>query len=413
MKLKKSIVEGTPLPQKGQTILWDDDIKGFGIRLTRGSRTYIAQARVKGVSRRVSLGSHGTITLQEARKKAKRELSSMLEGKDPSAEKKTALAYSKTLKDITEAYLKDRRDLKESSKADIIKHLNKSFASWAERPAVEITRDRVMKKFAELSDRSGAQANQAFRVLRAILNYARAKHRIDDKPIITENPVRILSDAKLWNRIRPRSGRIPTMKVGIAWEVIQELRKDPGQSIIGQTLADAVAFLLLTGSRWSEMAKLQWGCVNLEERWWYISDPKNRSPVTFPLSHAAVEILEGRERGKSDYIFPARSKDGHISDARSVMKKISQAIGVEVTPHDLRRTFRAIAGECHIELWKTKLLMGHKMSGDVTITHYTETEDLQYLEPEINLISKYIINQGVIAQSDKVLPFPSRKEGQG
>jgi len=108
-------------------------------------------------------------------------------------------------------------------------------------------------------------------------------------------------------------------------------------------------------------------------------------------------------------VFPARSKDGHVSDARGIFDKISKAIGVRVTAHDMRRTFRAVGGECKLELWKTKLLMSHKLSGDVTITHYTETEDLRYLDPEINKIADWIIRQAAIARSDKVVPIRRAK----
>lgn len=262
--------------------------------------------------------------------------------------------------------------------------------------------------FRQLTERSPAQANQAFRILRAFLNYARAAYRHGDEPLIVENPVHILSDAKLWNRIQARSGRIPTDKIGIAWNVIRELRNAPDQTRIGETLADAASFLLLTGARWSEGAALTWDQVNLEEGWWYLPDPKNRKPLTFPMPRAAVEILERRER-ESSFIFPSRSGEGHVfRGARGVFEKVSAAVGVRVSPHDLRRTFRAVSGECGIEFWKAKLLMGHKMSGDVTISHYTETSDLRYLAPESNAIADWIIRQGNIAASDNVIQLPRR-----
>jgi integrase len=410
MKLTKEMVEKAPLPDKGQTFIWDSELRGFGVRLNPGGRTYIVQSRVKGRTRRVSIGRHGVLTVQEARKKAQTELAKMLNGVDPVMEKAKEEAFSMTLRKLSEQYISDRRDLKKTSIKDIHKHIMTSFATWADRPAVEITRDKVAVLFRELSEKGPAQANQAFRILRALLNYAKAAYRPDGKPIILENPVDILSDAKLWNRIQPRSGRVPTNKVGVAWNTIQAEREAPGQSIISRTLADIAAFLLLTGARWSEAAGLTWDRVNLDEKWWYLPDPKNRNPVTLPLSDVAVEILSARPR-TGTFVFPKRSGAGHVVDGRGIMSKISEAAGVQLSAHDLRRTFRAVAGECGIELYKCKLLMNHRLSGDVTINSYTETSDIRYLAPEINQIAEWIQRQGVIASKENVVPF-IRKEGQ-
>ncbi|MDD4358075.1 MAG: Arm DNA-binding domain-containing protein [Smithellaceae bacterium] len=91
MELTKKIVEGMPKPNSGQMFVWDEKLTGFGLRITPTKKTYVVQGRVrvngKRQERRVSLGEHGIITLQEARKKAIKELSAMGEGKDPVSEK--------------------------------------------------------------------------------------------------------------------------------------------------------------------------------------------------------------------------------------------------------------------------------------------------------------------------------------
>jgi len=411
VKLTKSIVESIPLPGSGQSFLWDIETKGFGLRLTPTARTYIVQGRVAGRDRRVTLGKHGVLTVQQARKRAQRELSLMSEGKDPSKERKRREAQGVTLGQVVQAYLKDRRNLKESSRADIRKHLEGSFSDWKDKPIVSITREKVLTRFRELSDRSHAQANQAFRNLRAFINYAMGAYRADGVPTIPENPVKAISDLKMWNHIKPRSGRIPTEKIGDAWNALQEIRTAPAQTPISRTMADAVTFLLLTGSRWSEMGSLTWERINLDEGYWHIPDPKNRTSITFPLSSVAVDMLKDRPQ-KGEYVFPARTATGHIVEARSVLKKVSEAAGVHITAHDLRRTFRAITGECGIDFWKTKLLMGHKISGDVTITHYTETNDLRYLSKEINLIGQWITKQGAIEPIDNVVSISTAKGGR-
>jgi hypothetical protein len=53
--------------------------------------------------------------------------------------------------------------------------------------------------------------------------------------------------------------------------------------------------------------------------------------------------------------------------------------------------------------------MGHKIAGDITITHYTETSDLRYLAEDINRIGDWIVRQGVIAAADNVIQMPKAK----
>lgn len=402
MKLTKRTVDSLSIPEEGQAFVWDDELTGFGLRLNPSGKTYVVQARVKGTLRRVSIGRHGVITAEKAREKAKAELGKMASGVDPVTEKTREKAYSKTLRILADEYIQAHKDLKTSSIADINKHVDRSFSAWRDRPVTEITRDRVAVKFRELTERSSAQANQAFRILRALMNYARAAYRPGNKAIIVENPVDILSQTKVWNRVTPKSAKIPMDKVGMAWNCLQGLREDPAQTSISRAATDIVCFLLLTGCRWSEAAMLTWDQVDIEGKTWHLPDPKNRTPITFPLSAVTVAILEDRKQD-SGFVFPSWGKTGHIKDARGLFAKVSEVSGADVTAHDLRRTFRAIAGECKIDFWKTKLLMGHKPSGDVTITHYTETSDLRYLSEEINTIANWIIAKGLEAASSKVV----------
>ena len=311
-------------------------------------------------------------------------------------------AQSVTLEQVADSYIKDRR-LKPLSIRDIRHHLENTFSEWKEKPVAQITRDRVLNKFKQLSEKSPSQANQAFRILRGLLNYAQATYRHEDRPIIIENPVKVLSDAKLWHNIQAKNRRIPMEKIGAVWNYLQAIREDPKQPFTMKTAADAVAFALLTGGRRAEVVELTWDRVNLEESTWYLPDPKNNNPVTLPLSRQARTIIKQRPEVNEFVFASVRAKIGYIYKPIYIMSKLSELCGCKLSMHDLRRTFTAMAAKCGIELWKTKLLMNHKINADVTISSYTETQDLRYLQPEAQQIATWIERQGKIAANKKVV----------
>jgi len=404
-KLTKSIVEKLPSPASGYVLHWDTQDRGFGLRITKdGKRTYITQGRVNGKELRLTIGPHGVFTADQAREAAREHLRNMRLGIDPRDLRKQAQAAGVTLREVADAYLRDR-PLKDSSKGEIRRHVSTTFAAWLEKPVVSINREGVTRRFNEIrmhglrgNAPAPAQANQAFSVLRALINYATREYRKPDgSAILTDNPVDVLY--KKWSPIRPRTSRIPDTKVGQAWYFLSRRRQ---QAHNRDTLAsiDLVMFLMLTGARIGEASALTWDRVNLEEGWWHIPDPKNSNPVWLPLSKAAIRLLTTRQRVEdSPYVFASWGKCGHIVDPRDSMERLSAAIGVRITPHDLRRTFTTIGvASCGIDLHKIEMLTNH-VPKSVTQRHYLETSHLQYLAPEVQQVSQWIEKEADAAAS--------------
>lgn len=409
-KLTQKVVKALELPAEGQKFVWDTALKGFGVRLTPSKKVFVVQGRVNGRDKRITIASCETFSADEARKKAKAFLQDMANGLDPNAERKRAKLEGITLAQVTESYIKDR-SLKPSSVRDINRHLDYSFPAWKDKPITKINRDAVLKLYRKRSEVSQAQANQAFRILRALLNYARATYRPGDQPIIPENPVQVISDAKIWHRIEPRSRRIPMDQVGEAMVLLENMQADPVQTMAGRLMVDAVVFCLFTGARWGEASKLTWDNVNLEAGTWHIKDPKNKNSVTLPLSSQALTLLQNRPQIENNpYVFCSdKSKTGYVSQGKFITDQLSTDLKTHISPHDLRRTFRSIAADCDIELWRTKMLMNHKIQNDVTISAYTERSNLEYLRPGIQAIGDWIERQAVLARN-KVVELKARRE---
>jgi Arm DNA-binding domain len=66
--------------------LWDDDPRGFGVRIKRtGVATFFVQytSPVSSRKMRYTLGQYGRLTVEEARKEARKALGSVARGEDP------------------------------------------------------------------------------------------------------------------------------------------------------------------------------------------------------------------------------------------------------------------------------------------------------------------------------------------
>jgi len=103
-KITKRLVEAAEVRDKDY-IICDDELKGFAVRiLPSGSRAYIVQYWKGKRYRRMSLGLHGVLTTEKARRMAFGLLAAVKEGKDPAGDRRQARA------EITVAELAERFD---------------------------------------------------------------------------------------------------------------------------------------------------------------------------------------------------------------------------------------------------------------------------------------------------------------
>lgn len=134
MKLTKTIIdratyEGSPVACKdGSTtwsrcVLWDDDVRGLGLRITRaGKKSFILFYRAGSRQGQMTLGAYGVLTFQQARAKAQQVLGAVtIEGRDPLAERKAAVAKGVTVAQLGERYMTEHAEVKKkpaSAKTD-------------------------------------------------------------------------------------------------------------------------------------------------------------------------------------------------------------------------------------------------------------------------------------------------------
>lgn len=399
-KLTNSFVSTVPFATKGQVFYRDSALPGFGLRVTPGSRTYIVEARVNGIVRRITLGDHSKLTATAARRKALKLLAQMAAGKDPTIERAKKRIAGVTLQDVLEHYL-SVRNLKPNTKRTYRYILPRCLGDWMDLPVAAITREMVQQRHLDLraTTRQGtsgeAQANVVMHVLGTLLNFAAANYEIDGKPIILANPVTKLSQNRQWYKDRRRQTIIPDHKLPAWYRTVNALRH--------QTVRDYLLLLLFTGLRRNEGATLRWDDIDFASRVLTVRAEvaKNNKEHRLPLSDFLEDLLRRRfaERGDSEFVFPGRSEKGYMVDSDHVIRGVAEAAGCPFVLHDLRRTFLTLAERLDFSYVVLKKLANHSGRNDTTFGYIIV--DIERLRQPMQKITNELIRLCQVGQSDQ------------
>jgi integrase len=390
IKLTKSVVEKLPVPEAGQEIYRDSELKGFGLRITRGgTRAYIVERRIDQKVRRVKLGKSTELSAEQARKRAQEHLGKVAGGRNPIAERRAAAAQTVTLGELLERYLGDRSDkLKPRTREQyrsVVEGRMKAgtptaFADWCNKRVIDITVEMVRRRHRELSEQHGpAWANLAMRILRLLLNYA-----VDagGEPLVPQNPVKRLGQARLWNEVKRRQTMLCVEDMPAWYEALGS---------IDEMGRDYLLLVLLTGLRRREATTLQRTNVDLvKTRTLTVRDTKNGTDHILPLSKQLLEILERRLRSStSKFVFPGRKPGTCLTEPRNITLAVERACGVRTSVHDLRRTFATAAERLDISSYAVKRLLNHQIGSDVTAGYIVA--DIERLRRPMQQISDFLL----------------------
>lgn len=342
---------------------WDDDVKGFGVKVTSKSKSFIVQGRVNGRTIRKKIGSCCILTPDKARTEAKILLGSIANNIDIN-EKSKADEYKKvTLKQAFDDMITTRK-LTESTRYSYNRTMETVFADWKNTPIVAINKSMIITKFKNISNKSGSSANLYFRYLRAIINFAMEKYSTDTEPLILSNPCDTLRALRIWNPVRRRDRYIKPTQLKEFFTGLQISTTDRPQI---QITKKQCLFILFTGCRDQEAARVKCKDIDFDEKTITFPITKNHHKHILPMGkwlyNFVKELCDGLK--PDDYLFPANNRSGHIKDHRKAIKEISQACGITFSLHDLRRTFATIATVEDINQHYLKRMLNHVQS-DVT-----------------------------------------------
>jgi integrase len=326
MKLtQKTIATLTLAEGKTETIVFDSDLPGFGIRIRAGgSRTWIYQYKIGHQNRRITLGSLAALTPAQARDTAA-EMHAMIRlGRDPAGEKTEGRARAaETMGAVAQSYLTYQSGhLRRRSYRELERHL-----LWYCKPLhglqlQKIDRRTVAARIADVASSNGtATANRVRASLSALYAWAMRQGLLDNNPVTGTNRqpeqsrTRVLSDAEL----------------KIIWNA---LGSDDYCAI--------VRLLILTGQRRDEIGSLCWSEITDDQIVLPPERTKNARGHRIPIVPAVRAIFDGRSRDGA-FVFgrhPAKPFSGWGVSKAGLDRRI-KAAGHRLDPwrlHDLRRS---------------------------------------------------------------------------
>ena len=349
MRLTDIIVKRLPAPSRGNKVIYDDAVKGFGVRVTRaGARAFVLNYRRKsdGRERRYTIGSYpdwGAAAAREEAKRLKREIDG---GADPIGELEISRG-APTVIDLCTRFLEDhlprvrpatQRDYHQQVSIDILPALGRMKVAAVSHADVDAFHRKI-------SARAPTHANRVLACLSKMFSLSvRWGWRSD-------NPCKGVERNQESKRHRYLTGA----ELGRLTKALAELRD--------QGAANAVRLLLLTGARRGELLAAKWADFDLDAGIWTKpgSTTKQRTLHRVPLSAAACRLLaEMRARDDDvEWLFPARRMPHRldIDDAWNALRKTANIPDVRL--HDLRHTYASVLASAGLSLPIIGSLLGH------------------------------------------------------
>ena len=349
---KNEVDKAAPLDR--DFFIWDNELKGFGLKVTKAAKkVFLVQYRMggrNGRTRRMTIGSYGTLTVDQARLAARSILKSVALGIDPMAERDDQ-RNDVSLGELIEVFLQDHAATKLKPRsaieyARLIKTLVpqallKQRVKTIERPAIA--------KLHSAHSSTPYQANRLLAVLRKFFGWCEQNgYRAD-----YTNPTNHIQKFKEAKRKRYLSGaELAALGVALA-EVETEAAHSP-------YIVAALRLLTFTGARLNEILMLEWGMVDFDNCCLNLPDSKTGEKVIF-LNSPALAVLSKLPRLEGNPFVICGQKTGcRLINLQKPWTAIRNRAGLDdVRLHDLRHSFASIAVANGMSLPLIGGLLGH------------------------------------------------------
>ncbi|MFN3885726.1 MAG: tyrosine-type recombinase/integrase [Aquabacterium sp.] len=444
---------------KSQAFLWDTETPSLMLRATpTGRKTYAFEARLRGQTVRIGIGSAAEWSIEAARVRAS-ELKMLVDsGLDPrelqrqheeqaaqAAEAAQAEAESRRLDGLTvgdawAAYLEDRRPFwGERHYADHVK-MSKAGGEVAKRgvklaedgskpktlsgpvyellalPLRELTPERIEAWATEHAKTRATYARLCWRCLKVFLGWC-AERAPYSQLLATENPAKTRRTREVLGKPKAKDDVLQREQLAAWFGAVSKIQNP--------VIAAYLQVLLLTGSRPGEVLTLRWEDVNTQWKGLTIRD-KVEGERVIPLTPYVAQLLDSLPR-RNEWVFSSTralsldpetikrrqakharkgraapvgdivqaSATGHLSDPSAAHRCACAAAGLEgLTLHGLRRSFASLTEWLEIPAGVVAQIQGHKPSA--TAERHYRRRPLELLRGHHERIEAWVLEQAGI-----------------
>ena len=382
VRISKASVDAATPSADGDVIVWDDRIAGFGLKVTpSGSKVYLYRYRIarpgqasKTAPRKYTIGRHGSLTPDQARKRAQELAALVAQGIDPRQQELDAIAARDEAEALAKEQERVRRDLafsrisglwlehyasdlvRRKSSVDMARLVVRRYLlpALGELPMPNICRTDLQPILDAIPADKRGMRRAVFAYASILWGWALRRGYVEANPLTSmEKPPapaardRVLSDDELMLMWRAADA------VPMIWATFFRL-------------------LILTGQRRSEVSGMRWEELDRKSAVWVIPPmrAKNGKVHLVPLSDAAIAQIDlaagGPKWPQRGYVLTttSRSAVSGISKAKASLDAVITRLngGQILEPwrlHDFRRTVATGLQRLGVRFEVTEAVLNH------------------------------------------------------
>ena len=354
-KITKRTVDAMP-PGAADTYLWDDELKGFGLKVTpNGGKTYLVQYRLGGRAgkvRRVTIGPHGSPwTPEGARNEAKAilgDIAKKIDVAEMRREKVREEATAATVADLAQRFLDEyvATKCKPRTAAEYGRMVRKFIlpAEVSRMKVKAVTRADVARLHHSLRA-TPRQANHVLAVFSKMMTLAEVWGERPDN----SNPCRHVEK----NPEAKRERMLSAEELARLGDALAASRESPHMVAL-------IKLLVFTGARLSDVQTMRWEWIDFERGEARLPDSKT-GHKTVHLPAPALDVLASLPRLEGNpYVICGERPGAHMVGVQKPWQRIRAAAGLgDLRIHDLRHAFASIAASSGMGLPIIGRMLGH------------------------------------------------------